>query len=278
MPEMTQHTISIDLDRVIGPIDRNDTANRLFHCLRTVILTKAACIFGTGNPSTQFWQPDGASGVMIQVGDTEDSIPGIWDMRNIRFQSEIGEVDSVGVKLVNVAEPNFRQCEFNNFGKAGLEFSNPINIWTGVYDSWFVTPEGGTGILFNGTAITDSEADITLCKFGGLGDGITIDGLYQNIDINSCRFRYDGGTLNRAIRVIKGIGIGITNPRFIAWPETRRPILFTDRAASTNLNSFVSLAHGSYSGSTNYVEIGANVLGVVVTNNIIRGAIRPHDQ
>lgn len=240
----------------------------------TVYITKSLVMAGAGNPVTQLLATN-FTGAMFRFGSNGVVIPGIVEVRNIRFQ--VYNSHATGLLFDNCAEPVIKDCEFNNFGKAGIEINNEENLynfWSGARSCWFVIPSSNNsaGILFRGYA-GESEFTIINCYFDTQGgDCVRSDYGFNGIRASASRFAYSGGATNVAIRIHGGGNHSFIGNYFMGWPDGRRPIFFTDNILPAPLNTIIlgnQLVYNmSYATTTNLVHVGADNVGVVSYANL----------
>lgn len=95
----------------------------------TITITNWGIIQGHGNPVTVIRGTAALNGPIFQVGTTSIGSGGINRFKDLRLEGDNMGANGVGVKIVDSAEPTFRDMEVTGFKKAGIELASTNNIF-----------------------------------------------------------------------------------------------------------------------------------------------------
>jgi hypothetical protein len=253
----------------------------------TVVLTNDWTITGEGDRGTIIAPAPGGNGPIFQLGTASISTVSICKFKDIRFEGVGSGSASVGVLVTNCPEPNFEDCEFDQFTSAGIAYANIASAsttWATVRGCWFPVNTGGFGIVISSPAGTNnaafvSEVFISDSQFSDNGGGaINITNGFKNVSIKGCRFV---STVNPQtvppIWVGFGSQIDVEDNEFIGFQMSGflGPIVFSPLGSPFNADSLISGNHAkAVAGQmTNWVDLGANVTGVATNGNDILGVV-----
>jgi hypothetical protein len=253
----------------------------------TVVLTNDWTITGEGDRGTIIAPAPGGNGPVFQLGTAGLSTVSIVKFKDIRFEGASAGAASVAVLVTNCPEPNFEDCEFDQFASAGIVFANIASaplVWATVRSCWFPVNTGGFAIAITSPAATNnaafvSEVFISDSQFSDNGGGgILITNGFKNVSICNCRFVT---TVNPQtvppIWVGYGSQIKIENNEFIGFQMSGflGPIVFSAQGSAFNSDSLIegNTAKAVAGQMTNWCDIGANVTGVNVTGNQWLGVV-----
>jgi len=243
----------------------------------TVVITNWFIMEGEGNPVTTIHGKSGMTTPVLQFGDATHFISGICRLNRIRFEGEGTSAGSVGVHVVNCAEPVFEYVEWTGFLMAGLRISTLYNTaWAYADNCWFVMKGANAhGVLFDAepsaAVIGQNHFSIKNCIFGihtSGGSGVTVSNRFPGLVIQSSHFRNYSGVSGEAIVLRAGGEYIIQGNQFHNFGATW-PITFSDRLAATNYASSVigNKAWTDGSQGQELIYLGDFVQGVTFAGN-----------
>ena len=247
----------------------------------TIIITNWGIIQGHGNPVTVIRGTAALNGPIFQVGTTTIGSGGINRFKDIRLEGDNAGVNGVGIKIVDSAEPVFRDMETTGFKLAGIELASTNYVhWAYADHCWFVTKNAGAvGILVSGTPISSDRAvnhfDINDCNFGvfGGGESINVTADFPNIRVTDSVFKYASGTMNYGIQQLNGRDASYSGNKFVNF-SAATPITFAASGGLytgvTNLNPTFVNNHSD--GTAEIITLGQFVTNVTMGGNSIRGS------
>lgn len=250
----------------------------------TVVITNWFIMEGEGNPVTTIHGKSGMTTPVLQFGDAAHFISGICRLNRIRFEGEGTSSGSVGVHVVNCAEPVFEYCEWTGFLMAGLRISTLYNTaWSYADNCWFVQKGANAhGILFDAepgaSVIAQNHFSVKNCIFGNHtsgGSAITVSNRFPGLVIQNSHFRNYSGVSGNGITLYAGGDYKIDGNQFQNF-SGGFSVFFADRLAATNYSSTVTAnsawTDGIESGHNELVYIGEYVQNVLMAGNTVRGA------
>ena len=259
----------------------NPYYNAHFVVSNTVVFTNWGTIHGDGNPSTVVHGKSGMTTPVFQVGDATHFVSGINRFEDLRMEGEGTSAGSVGVKIVNGAEPVFVKVEFTGFLLAGIQLSTLYNVaWGEAEDCWFVQKGANAhGILIDvspTSAIDQNHFKVRGCTFGNHtagGTGITVSNWFPGLAVLGNHFRNYTGAAGMGVRFWAGGDAMIQGNQFHN-PGADWPITFADRGSATNYNTSVIGNKGwTYGGNgQEMVYVGTFVQGLTFVGNEWNGA------
>jgi len=247
----------------------------------TITITNWGIIRGGGNPVTVIRATAALNGPVFQVGTTTIGSGGINRFKDIRIEGDNAGANGVGVKIVDCAEPVFRDMETTGFKRAGIELASTNYMhWAYADHCWFVTKDAGAkGILVSGAPISSDRAqnhfDINDCNFGVFGGGepIFISTNFPNVRVTDSIFKYSSGTMSYGISQENGRDALYSGNKFVNF-SAAVPIMFaasgTVFSGVTNLNPTFVNNHSD--GTAEIIQIGQFVTNVTLSANSIRGS------
>ncbi len=248
----------------IGPISSAGTSLQYYWASNTILITKGANISGFGNPisvitTTNLNKP------VFRFGTNGSTISGIAEIRNLRFQALSTNLLGVALEFNSCSEPVMRFCEFNNFGRAGVEIDNVglgVNFWSLIHDCWFVVPTNkspSAGILLD-NVLTTSELHVWNCMFStDGGDCINAETFgFNGLNVKGNRFFQNSGETNVAIRMVYSADTVIEDNYFYNWHLTNSPIYFMDSAVGPWDSDALVMGNYSTGANTNLTYVGVD--------------------
>jgi hypothetical protein len=247
----------------------------------TITITNWGIIQGHGNPVTVIRGTAALNGPIFQVGTTSIGSGGINRFKDLRLEGDNMGANGVGVKIVNSAEPTFRDMEVTGFKKAGIELASTNNIfWAYADHVWFVMKNAGAvGLLVSGSSIATDRAanhfDVNDCNFGvgGGGEPISITANFPNIRVTDSIFKYQSGTMNYGISQLNGRDAYYSGNKFVNF-SAGAVITFAASGGLytgvTNLNPTFVNNHSD--GTAEIIALGQFVTNVTMSGNSIRGS------
>ena len=247
----------------------------------TITITNWGIIQGHGNPVTVIRGAAALNGPIFQVGTTTIGANGINRFKDIRLEGDNAGVNGVGIKIVNSAEPVFRDMETTGFKLAGIELASTQYVhWAYADHCWFVAKNAGAvGILVSGAPISSDRAqnhfDINDCNFGvfGGGESISVTADFPNLRVTDSVFKYASGTMNYGIQQLNGRDASYSGNKFVNF-SAATPITFAASGGLytgvTNLNPTFVNNHSD--GTGEIITLGQFVTNVTLFGNSIRGS------
>ena len=254
----------------------------------TITITNWGIIQGHGNPVTVIRGTAALNGPIFQVGTTNGGVGGvpigsggINRFKDLRLEGDNAGANGVGVKIVNSAEPTFRDMEVTGFKKAGIELASTNDIfWAYADHVWFVMENANAvGLLVSGSSIATDRAanhfDVNDCNFGvgGGGEPINITADFPNIRVTDSIFKYASGTMSYGINQLNGRDAYYSGNKFVNFQATT-PITFAASGGLytgvTNLNPTFVNNHSD--GTGEIITLGQFVTNVTMLGNSIRGS------
>jgi len=247
----------------------------------TITITNWGIIQGHGNPVTVIRGTAALNGPIFQVGTTTIGSGGINRFKDLRLEGDNAGANGVGVKIVDSAEPTFRDMELTGFKKAGIELASTNNIYWAYADHvWFVMENAGAvGLLVSASSIATDRAanhfDVNDCNFGvgGGGEPISITADFPNIRVTDSIFKYQSGTMSYGISQLNGRDAYYSGNKFVNF-SAATPITFAASGGLytgvTNLNPTFVNNHSD--GTGEIITLGQFVTNVTLFGNSIRGS------
>ena len=187
--------------------------------------------------------------------------------------------------------PAFENCEFHNFGHAGIEITNyggAANepVWSYIRNCFFVNYGTNTNsccLLLD--AVPDIYGDCechvsqTLFGVGAGGTCVILTNGFVNFTMDNCRLINAAYTAIPAVQIYNASGIQIENNHFKIYPNGAGSLGMVNFAPQPSLlNADALIANNesisaSNSISTNFVSIGSNVTGVAQFGNACKGHV-----